>query len=503
MADERLDVVILGGGTAGWMAAAALSKYYGNLARIRLVESDRIGTVGVGEATIPQIKILNEALGIDENEFLAETGGSFKLGIEFINWRKRGEAYLHSFGQIGYPLAQVPFQHHWFRHKAGGGTAALWDHCLNAVVAKQNKFGQMQRVGSSPLPGIVYAYHFDASRYALFLRRYAEARGVERIEGEVTGYDLDGGSGDVTALTLEGGPSIAGDLFIDCSGFRALLIGDAVGTDYQDWTHWLPCDRAMPVPSSNSGAPLRPYTQSIAHDAGWQWRIPLQHRTGNGHVYSSAFIDDQTAMDTLLANIEGEALAEPRMLKFTTGRREVFWNRNVVAIGLSSGFLEPLESTSIHLIQSAVSRLVDIFPRKHIHDADRDEYNRQMTLEFERVRDFIILHYHANEREDSEFWRACRAMDVPDTLKAKMEFFKASGRLYTREEDLFDDVNWLQVLVGQGVLPEGYHPLADTLQPAQLEEFLANVRSIIGQAAATLPSHEDYIRRHCAARATS
>ena len=493
------DVVILGGGTAGWMAAAVLAKYFGSNTRIRLVESDRIGTVGVGEATIPQIKILNQALEIDENDFLRKTGGTFKLGIEFVDWRKPGDSYLHAFGQIGFPVGQIPFQHHWLRHKALGGTFGLWDHCLNAAAAKENRFGQMQRVGSSPLPGIVYAYHFDASRYALFLRAYAEGRGVERIEGEVVEVEQDAETGDVRALKLDNGNTIAGDLFVDCSGFRGLLIGDTLKTEYEDWTHWLPCDRAMPVPSANEGGPLRPYTQSIAHEAGWQWRIPLQHRTGNGHVYSSAFMDDQKAMDILLANLEGKPLAEPRSLRFTTGRRAKFWNRNVLAVGLSSGFLEPLESTSIHLIQSAISRFISVFPRKQISDADRDEYNRQMTLEFERVRDFIILHYHANEREDSEFWKACRNMDVPDTLKAKMAFFRDHARLYTMQEDVFADVNWMQVMLGQGVTPKDYHPLADTLEPEKLEGFLGDIRSIIGQAVKTLPSHTDYIRRHCAA----
>ena len=500
MAPPRIkDVLIVGGGTAGWMAAAALSRFLGPALSIRLVESEQIGTVGVGEATIPQIKHLNQALGIDERDFVSRTNGSFKLGIEFIGWRREGEAYLHNFGQIGLNLQQVPFHHYWLRARMAGATESLWDYCLNTAAARDMRFAPLEKVGSSPLSGIAYAYHFDASLYARFLRDYAEQRGVIRREGRITGHALDGTSGQVRSVTLEDGTELEADLFIDCSGFRGLLIEEALETGYEDWTHWLPCDRAIPVPSSNATAPIRPYTQSIAHPAGWQWRIPLQHRTGNGHVFSSAHMDEDSATRILLENLEGEPLADPRILRFTTGRRRQFWNRNVVALGLASGFLEPLESTSIHLIQSGISRLITLFPDGEFAVPDRDEYNRQMTLEYERVRDFIILHYHANDRTDSDFWRDCREMSVPDSLADKMALFAANGRLHHREEDLFTDSSWLQVMLGQGIMPRGYHPMADTLDDAKLAEFLANIRSIVTGAAARLPRHEDFLREHCPA----
>ena len=491
-------VVILGGGTAGWMAAAALSRFLGSMLDITLVESEQIGTVGVGEATIPQIKHLNEALGIDEADFVRGTSGSFKLGIEFHNWRVPGEAYLHNFGNIGVNLTGVHFHHHWKRAHMMGLAGPLGDYCLNTAAARRGRFAPLQRVGQSPLGGIAYAYHFDASLYAQFLRAYAERHGVIRREGKVTGHELDGESGHVRALTLEDGSRVEGELFIDCSGFRGALIEGALETGYEDWSHWLPCDRAIPVPSRNEG-PIRPFTQAIAHKAGWQWRIPLQHRTGNGHVFCSAFVSEDEATATLLGNLEGAALAEPRLIRFTTGMRPRLWNRNVVAIGLSGGFLEPLESTSIHLIQSGVNRLISLFPDGDFRQADRDEYNRQMRLEYERIRDFIILHYHANEREDSEFWRACRTMQVPDSLREKMALFRANGRLYHREEDLFTDSSWLQVMLGQGVEPAGYHPLADTLPVEQLTEFLTHIKRLVNDAAERLPTHQDYIAANCAA----
>ncbi|RKQ94118.1 tryptophan halogenase family protein [Maricaulis maris] len=492
-------VLIVGGGTAGWMAAAALSRFLGETIKIQLVESEQIGTVGVGEATIPQIKHLNSALSIDEREFVARTNGSFKLGIEFINWRRQGEAYLHNFGSIGLNLQQVPFHHYWLRARAGGASESLWDYCLNTAAARQMRFAPLEKVGNSPLSGIAYAYHFDASLYGKFLRDYAEQRDVIRVEGLIDDTIMAPESGHVTAVRLRDGRTLEADLFIDCSGFRGLLIEQALKTGYEDWAHWLPCDRAIPVPSSNAQAPIRPYTQAIAHNAGWQWRIPLQHRTGNGHVFSSAHMSEAAATETLLANLEGEALAEPRVIRFVTGRRKQFWNRNVVALGLASGFLEPLESTSIHLVQSGISRLIALFPDGDLAAADRDEYNRQMALEYERVRDFIILHYHLNERTDSDFWQDCAAMSVPDTLSAKLDLFRANGRLYHREEDLFTDSSWLQVMLGQGVNPKGYHPMADALAAGQLSDFLGNIQKIVGQAAATLPTHSDFLAKHCPA----
>ncbi len=493
------DIVIVGGGTAGWMAAAALSKFFGPSLNIRLVESDQIGIVGVGEATIPQIKHLNRALDLDEREFVAKTQGSFKLGIEFINWRQTGHSYLHNFGSIGLNLNSTHFHHYWLRSRAEGSELDLWDYCVNTAAARDRRFAPMEKLGSSPLNGIAYAYHFDAALYGQFLRAYAEARGVTRIEGKIVDVHQDGESGHVTEVELESGDRVGGQFFIDCSGFRGLLIEQALETGYEDWSRWLKCDRALAVPCAHDGD-IRPYTQSIAHDAGWQWRIPLQHRTGNGHVFSSAYTDEDAARETLLANLEGEPLAEPRLLRFVTGRRKKFWNGNVVALGLASGFLEPLESTSIHLIQSGISRLIPLFPEQGFSAPVADEYNRQMGMEFEKIRDFLILHYHLNERTDSPFWIDCREMDVPDTLKRKMALFRASGRLYHEQEDLFTDSSWLQVMLGQGLVPETYHPIADALEPAKLEQFLGDIRHIVGEASSRLPRHADFVRQNCAAR---
>jgi tryptophan 7-halogenase len=494
------DVVVVGGGTAGWMAAAALARYLAPGLNIRLVESDAIGIIGVGEATIPQIKRLNAALGIDEADFIARTNGSFKLGIEFINWRRKGHAYLHTFGTIGMNLSQIHFHNYLARARAAGYAHDLWDHCINTAAARRGRFAALDKVGTSPLAGINYAYHFDASLYAGFLREYAEKRGVKRVEGRIVETLLDSESGDITSVRLESGQDVAGDFFIDCSGFIGLLIGKALGTGYQDWSKWLKSDRAFAVPSEND-RPIRPYTQSIAHDAGWQWRIPLQHRTGNGHVFSSAYTSEDAARDTLLANLEGKPLAEPRLIKFTTGRRELFWNRNCVALGLASGFLEPLESTSIHLVQSGISRLIALFPNHGINPVDRDEYNTQMGMEFERIRDFLILHYTATERDDTPFWRDMRAMELPDTLRHKIGLFSANGRLFHLPEDLFTDSSWLQVMLGQGIEPQGWHPIADHLSDSELFEFLDNIRALVSGAAERLPTHEAFIRQHCASPA--
>lgn len=492
------EVVVVGGGTAGWMAAAALVKFLGPLVKVTLVESDAIGIVGVGEATIPQIRHLNRALEIEERDFVARTNGSFKLGIEFVNWRRQGHSYLHNFGEIGLAVNQTQFHHHMFRARAAGRSDDLWDYCVNTQAARAGKFAPMDRLGSSPLSGVAYAYHFDAALYGQFLRQYAESHGVTRTEGKIVEVLQDADSGDVRAVQLEDGREVAGEVFVDCSGFRGLLIEQALKTGYEDWSHWLKCDSALAVPTKNVRPP-RPYTQSIAHSAGWQWRIPLQHRTGNGHVFSSRYTDEETARQTLLNNLEGEPLADPRLIRFTTGRRKKFWNKNVVALGLASGFLEPLESTSIHLVQSGISRFIQYFPTRPIADADRDEYNRQMAMEFERIRDFLILHYHVNERTDSPFWVDVREMDVPETLTHKIALFRASGRLYREQEDLFTDSSWLQVLYGQGVEPQAWHPMADKLNPAQLQEMLDNIRRVVTGAAAQMPLLEDYIARNCAA----
>jgi len=494
---EVRKLVIVGGGTAGWITAAAFARLLGERLSIELVESEAIGTVGVGEATIPQIIRLNAILGLDENEFLRATSGTFKLGIEFVDWGRKGSRYLHTFGDTGMTLGNVAFHHYWRRHAGDAGDPkGLWDFSLHQLAADQARFGKLDRVGNTAMTGLAYAYHFDASRYALFLRAYAEGRGVTRTEGIVESVARDGESGDITAITLKGGTVVAGDFFIDCTGFRSLLLGETLGVGYDDWSKWLPCDRALAVPSERLPT-LVPYTRATARDAGWQWRIPLQHRTGNGHVYSSGFTTDDAAADVLLAGLDTKALGDPRPIRFTTGRRQAFWAHNCAAIGLSSGFLEPLESTSIHLIQSHVSRLIQLFPRRGEPSAMRDEYNRRCAAEFAQIRDFLILHYHQTAREDTEFWRYCKHMAVPDSLTAKIALFAASGRVGRDVDDLFRDASWVQVMLGQGIMPADYDPMADQIAPAQLNEFLANLKTLITRAVASLPTHEQYLARHC------
>jgi tryptophan halogenase len=491
-------VVIAGGGTAGWISAAALAKLLPPSIHITLVESDAIGTVGVGEATIPQIRRLNGVLGLDEDAFIAATQGTFKLGIEFSNWGHIGERYLHTFGDPGINLASLSFHQYWLRARREGRPASLWDYSLHQRAAAAGRFGRLERVGNTSMTGLAYAFHFDAGLYARFLRSRAEAAGVTRIEGRITGVGLDGESGRIAHLTLESGEEVAGDLFIDCSGFRGLLIGETLGVGYEDWSRWLPCNRALAVPSARTGA-LLPYTKAIAHEAGWQWRIPLQHRTGNGHVFCDAFTSEETAAARLLENLDGEALDVPRPLRFTTGRRRAFWEKNCVAIGLASGFLEPLESTSIHLIQSNISRLVELFPTRAFEPANIREYNRQTAQEFELIRDFLILHYHRTDRTDSEFWRYCANMAVPETLSEKMALFSGSGRVSRNPDDLFREASWVQVMIGQGLEPRAYHPMADRLSSAQLSGFLSDVDAILTKAVASLPEHADFVSAHCAA----
>jgi tryptophan 7-halogenase len=494
---EKQTIVIVGGGSAGWMTAAALSRFLMRGWSIKLVESEEIGTVGVGEATIPGIRMFNAALGIDEDDFVRATQGSFKLGIEFDGWSRPGERYIHAFGQVGRDLGLIAFHHYWLRARAGGANDGLAAYSLTAGAASVNRFTRGNPTPNAPLGPMTYAYHFDAGLYAAFLRKQAEARGVERFEGRITAVERHGESGDISAVVLDNGASISGDLFVDCSGFRGLLIEEALQTGYDDWSHWLPCDRAMAVPCA-SVKPLTPYTRSTARKAGWQWRIPLQHRIGNGHVYCSHYVSDDEAAATLMANLDGEALGDPRPIKFTTGKRRKFWNRNVVALGLSSGFMEPLESTSIHLIQSGIERLLKFLPNGPIASADVDAYNAQSAFEFERIRDFLILHYHASQR-DEPFWQACREMAIPDTLAEKLDLFRTNGRIFRVSEELFTELGWLQVMVGQGIMPSGYHPLADQLSDGDLTAFLAATQQVVDGSVAAMPSHEDFIARHCAA----
>ncbi len=498
MATAIRSVLIVGGGSAGWMAAAVLSKAFGRSIEITLVESEAIGTVGVGEATIPQIHHINRFLGVDENVFIRKTQASFKLGVQFNGWRRAGQSYLHAFGDIGMPLGFSPFHHYWLRALAAGDDTSLWAYSINAEAAMKNRFQRLDRIGSSNLTGVRYAFHFDAGLYAQFLRAFAEERGVTRKEGKVVDVALDGDTGAIRSVQLEDGGALEADLFIDCSGFRGLLIEGALKAGYEDWTHWLPCDRAVALPCAH-GDVFRPYTQATARKAGWQWRIPLQHRVGNGHVYCSEHISDDEAQAILLENLEGAPQAEPRFLRFQTGMRKNVWVKNCVAIGLASGFMEPLESTSIHLIQSMISRLISMFPDKTFDPALLAAYNAQTRVEFERIRDFLILHYHANEREDSDFWKQCREMAIPETLQHKIDLFRASGRVVREQDELFLEPGWVQVMVGQGIIPRAYHPAADQLSEADLTKFFADLKTIIGRAVDTLPSHEAFIRDNCAA----
>ncbi len=494
MAIKKL--VIVGGGTAGWITAAAFSRLLGKSLDIELVESDAIGTVGVGEATIPQIIRLNTLLGLDEHDFVKRTNGTFKLGIEFVDWGAVGSRYLHTFGDVGMNLASVPFHQYWKRASGAGLEQDLWHYSLHKLAADQSKFGKLDRVGNTPMTGLAYAYHFDASLYAAYLRAFAERHGVKRTEGIVEGVMRGAESGDITAIALNEDREVSGDFFIDCTGFRSILLGQELGVAYQDWSKWLPCNSAQAVPSERLET-LLPYTRATAKTSGWQWRIPLQHRTGNGHVYCSDFISDEEAGETLLAGLDTNPLADPRPIRFTTGRRDQFWSHNCAAIGLSSGFLEPLESTSIHLIQSHVSRLIQLFPSSANAEQERLEYNARCAAEFEQIRDFLVLHYHRTDREDSEFWRYCKHMDVPESLSHKIELFASSGRVGRDADDLFKEASWVQVMVGQGIVPIGHDPMAGGLSDPQLAEFLGNVRTLVERAVGGLPTHEQYLQAHC------
>jgi len=490
--DAIQHVVIFGGGAAGWMSAAALSRYAERSGvRVTLIESDEIGIVGVGEATIPPINQFNALIGIDEDDFVAATQGSYKLGIEFIDWRRKGDRYLHPFGRYGADIEAVSFHQVWLRHRAAGGTSALDEYCLNAVAARKGRVGRPSADPRSVLSSLAYAFHFDASLYARFLRRIAEARGVMRIEGKVAGVHRDAQTGFVTGLALEDGRVIAGDLFLDCSGFRSALIGGELGVGYEDWSHWLPCDRAVAMPCARV-SPIIPYTQATAQDAGWRWRIPLQHRTGNGYVYASALISDDAAAATLLGGLDAPAAGEPRFLRFKAGRRTRFWEKNVIAIGLAGGFLEPLESTSIHLIQAGISKLIALFPDKRFDPVLAAEYNRLTAMQFEQVRDFIILHYKAVAREEP-LWRAAAAMAIPETLERKIALFRESGRIFRFEDELFGESNWLAVLLGQGMTPRRHDPMADALPFDAVERHLAAMRRAIAAAADALPTHDHFL----------
>ena len=491
-------ILIVGGGSSGWMTAALFGKLFQGLYDVELVESEAIGTVGVGEATIPAIKKFNELLALDEAEFMQRTQATFKLGIQFVDWWRKGHKYIHGFGVIGQDWEWLRCHHYWLRANERGRARDFADFSINTAAALQNKFMHARAdMGDSPIGHIAYAFHFDAALYARYLRAFAEQHGVRRTEGKIVDVGMHD-NGDIASVILEGGHTIEADFFVDCSGFRSLLIGQTLGTEFEDWSKWLPCDRAMAVPCTRAD-PLIPLTSSTAREAGWQWRIGLQHRTGNGLVYSSRYIDDESAEKVLLANLDGEQLANPNKLRFTAGKRTRTWNRNCVAIGLAAGFLEPLESTSLHLVQSAAIRLIRLFPSGELDQANIDEFNRQTDFEWERIRDFIVLHYCATERDDSDFWRYCRSMELPATLQRKIDLWRSNGRVFREDEELFSEESWIQVFLGQGIIPRSHDPLVGIKSDAQIEQFLGNIASTIDRCVQVMPDHAAYVRKFCEA----
>ncbi len=483
-------VVIAGGGTAGWMAAAAVSKLLGKTVKVSLVESEEIGTVGVGEATIPTLLTLHELLKIKEQDFISAVGGTFKLGISFENWHDVGSDYIHSFGYTGKDCWAAGFQHFWLKGKELGISKEFGEYCNEWAAAKQNRFAVL------PNQNLNYAYHFDSSRYAKFLRKIAEEHGAVRIEGKIEAVQQHEQTGFITGLRLESGQQIDGDFFVDCTGFRGLLIEQTLHAGYDDWQHWLPCDSALAVQTENVQPPI-PYTRSIAHEAGWQWRIPLQHRTGNGLVYCSKFWSRDEAEAKLRGNLEGEMVTEPRPIKFQTGTRRRHWVKNCVAVGLSSGFMEPLESTSIHLIQRSIVRFMQMFPSDGVRQPDIDEFNNQMKFEIENIRDFIILHYHVTNRTDTPFWRHCRTMEIPESLQHRIDLFKETGRVFKVPTELFGENSWTQVMLGQGLSPEQYHPIVNMMDEQELRDFLGGIHGSVERLVSQLPEHQRFIDHYC------
>ncbi len=488
-------IVIVGGGTAGWMAAAGTSRIMGGFPglEIELVESEAIGTVGVGEATIPQIISFNKMLGIDEAEFVRETHATYKLGIEFVDWLRIGHSYVHPFGSYGIDMLGIEFHHFWLRGQHSGQDIPLDAFSISAMAGKSGKFIHPRAdQPNSPLARMAYAFQFDAGRYARFLRKRAEAQGVVRTEGRIVEVLQDGESGFVTGVRLENGKVVEGDLFLDCSGFRSLLLGQTLGIGFTDWSKWLPCDRAIAMPCTLAGK-NEPLTRSTAQPAGWQWRIPLQHRIGNGHVYSSAHMEDDEAESILRAGLDGEPLAEPNRIRFTAGHRDRIWDKNVIALGLSGGFLEPLESTAIHLVQSGIARLMILFPSRAFNPKEIERFNKESFADYVDIRDFLVLHYKATERDDSEFWRYCRNLAPPDGLREKLELFRSSGRIIREHNELFTEASWLAVMVGQGVEAGGYHPAAALLEEEETRRRLGHIRDTVAQTVSRMPTQDEYL----------
>jgi tryptophan halogenase len=488
-------IVIVGGGAAGWMTAAALSRLLRPQdASLTLVESEEIGIIGVGEATIPDMLQFNLFLGIAEDELMRATQATFKLGIEFVDWYRKGTRYFHPFGFHGVDIDGLDFHQYWLRCHENGHAHSLGDYCLTEIVARKNKFGVPDtRTPGAPASYLRYAYHFDAALYAAFLRRLAEARGVKRVEGKVCEVLRHPETGDLTGVKLANGGTVTGDFFLDCTGFRSLLLDKTLGVPWVDWRHWLPCDAALAVACEHDGPPP-PYTRSTAKTAGWQWKIPTQRRVGNGHIYCSEFMSEDEATTSLIDGLGGQPIGTPRLIRFATGHREKFWEKNCVAIGLSAGFLEPLESTSLYLIRQGISRLIALFPDASQPPIFRDEYNRWMRKDFEQVRDLLVFHYYAQAR-DEPFWLHCRQIAIPETLRRRIELFSEGGRFLRHEGELFPNASWVAVMLGQGVIPRAVDPLVAARPVADIEAKLELLRGAMNGFVDTLPSHEQALGR--------
>jgi len=498
MQGERIrKIVIVGGGTSGWMTAAMLSKALGTVMHdITLVESDEIGTVGVGEATIPPIHQFNRRLDIDEDEFIRETNATFKLGIRFDGWKRSGDdSYFHPFGYLGQDMDGLSFRHYWMRFARLSGNFDYGRFNVETLAARENRFGRTPSGEGREKYAVNYAFQFDASLYAAYLRRYSEKLAVRRIEGLVVKVDQDAESGFITAVHLKDGQVVEGDFFIDCSGFRGLLIEQTLKSGYEDWSRWLPCDRAAAVPCEKPVGPIEPYVVCTSREAGWQWKIPLQHRTGNGYVFCSGFLSEEEACEKLMARLPAKALKDPKVLRFTTGHRRKVWDKNVVAVGLASGFLEPLESTSIHLSQIVIAKLISQFPKNGIHQSVITQFNADILADYVNVKDFLIAHYKVTDRQDTPFWQHCKHMDIPDSLKVRLDIFRQTGHVHSRPHELFTEASWFAILVGQGLFPEDHHPLADAVSEDQLKLRLAKIRTEITDRLNTLPDHGAYLER--------
>ncbi|TLU66841.1 tryptophan 7-halogenase [Thalassotalea litorea] len=483
-------VVIAGGGTAGWMAAAATSKLLDHRVEVTLVESDLIPTIGVGEATIPTLHLFHRLLGINEREVMAATNATFKLGISFENWREKDKNYIHSFGYLGPDCWACGFQHFWLKGKERGLVSEIGDYVPEHLASREGKFAVMAK------QELNHAYHMDAGLYAKFLRKIAEKSGTTRVEGTIDEVQLDPENGYIKALKLANGQLVEGDLFIDCTGFKGLLIEQTLHAGFDDWSHYLPCNSAIAVQTESVSKPV-PYTRSIARESGWQWRIPLQNRTGNGLVFCDKYMTDNQAIDALLTHVEGKTLNDPRVIKYTTGVRRKQWVKNCIASGLSAGFIEPLESTGIHLFQKAIVRLLQLFPQNGFNQVDIDEYNKQSMEEMLNIRDFIIMHYHVTERDDSPFWRYCKNMPIPDSLAHRLELFKESGRVFKKHGDLFGETSWVQCLIGQGMMPNSYHPIVDVMSDGELEKFLSHAKMNTRKKVDNWPDHWQFIQNYC------